>query len=358
MADIRSLERTLADNVALPKARCNFVAKFLVALLQVKTTNLSEIAQVFAGRARPDSHYKRIQRFLRFFELPLSVVALLIVKLLPIEGPFVLTLDRTNWQLGQTPLNLLVLGVAYKGVSFPVLWTVLEKKGNSNTAERIALMNQFIALFGVARIKYLTADREFIGKQWFHWLLHQRIDFRIRVKENTQVMNTRGHLMPVWKLFRAQRVGCPLVIDSARQCWGRKLYFSGVRLASGEYVIVAAPKFTRTALEHYRVRWGIETLFGCLKNRGFRLEETHVTDPQRLAKLLALLALSFSWAHLVGEWLAQAEPLRINKLKTHGRRAKSLFRHGLDHLRRLLCNLQSFAQQAAFRRVIQLLSCT
>ena len=102
----------------------------------------------------------------------------------------------------------------------------------------------------------------------------------------------------------------------------------------------------------------IETLFGCLKNRGFRLEETHVTDPQRLAKLLALLALSFSWAHLVGEWLAQAEPLRINKLKTHGRRAKSLFRHGLDHLRRLLCNLQSFAQQAAFRRVIQLLSCT
>lgn len=358
MADIRSLERTLANTVALPKARRNFVAKFLVALLQVKTTNLSEIAQVFSGRARPDSHYKRIQRFLRFFELPFSVFALFIVKLLPVAGPFVLTLDRTNWQLGQTPLNLLVLGIAYRGVAFPVLWTVLEKKGNSNTAERIAIVSQFIALFGVARIAYLTADREFIGKRWFRWLHQQKLDFRIRVKENTQVMNKRGQEVAVWKLFRSQRVGCPLVIESGRQCWGLKLYFSGVRLPSGEYVIVAAPKFTPTALDEYRVRWGIETLFGCLKSRGFRLEETHVTDPERLAKLLALLALAFSWAHLVGEWLAQAEPLRINKLKKHGRKAKSLFRHGLDHLRRIVCNLTSFAQQAAFRRVIQLLSCT
>jgi len=358
MADIRSLEQTLEDTVALPKARCNFVAKFLVALLQVKTTNLSEIAQVFAGRARPDSHYKRIQRFLRFFAVPLAAVATLIVKLLPIRGPFVLTLDRTNWQLGQTPLNLLVLGVAWRGVSFPLLWSVLEKKGNSNTTERIALIERCSALFGVRSIAYLTADREFIGKKWFHYLDRKRIDFRIRVKENTQVMNKRGQQVPVWRLFRSQRIGCPLTIASGRQCWGLELYFSGLRLPSGEYVIIAAPKFTPAALEDYRVRWGIETLFGCLKSRGFRLEETHVTDPERLQKLLALLALAFSWAHLIGEWLAQAEPLRINKLKKHGRPAKSLFRHGLDHLRRILCNLESPAQRIAFRRVIQLLSCT
>ena len=358
MASTSLLEHTLQETVPLNKARCNFVAKFLVALLQVKTTNLSEIAQVFSGRARPDSHYKRIQRFLRFFELPFGAVATLIVKLLPISGPFVLTLDRTNWQLGQTPLNLLVLGIAYRGVSFPVFWTVLPKKGNSNTSERIALIEQFIALFGVARIAYLTADREFIGKRWFHYLQQKKIPFRIRVRENTQVRNKRGQLVPVWRLFRSQRVGCPLVIDSPRQCWGLKLYFSGVRLQSGEYVIVAAPRQSDKALEDYRVRWGIERLFSCLKSRGLRLEETHVTDPERLAKLLALLALAFSWAHLVGEWLAQSEPLRINKLKKHGRKAKSLFRHGLDHLRRILCNLTSLAQEAAFRRVIQLLSCT
>lgn len=355
MADIRLLERTLAETVPLNKARGNFLAKFTVALVQVKTVNLSEIANVFAGRATSDSHYKRIQRFLRFFELPYAAIARALVKLLPLSAPYVLTMDRTNWQLGQTPLNLLVLGIAYKGVAIPILWTVLEKKGNSNTAERIAIVREFIVLSGVRSIAYLACDREFIGKQWFAWLRAQRIDFRIRVRENTQVSNGRGRLVPVWKLFRSQRIGTALVIPSARRCWGLDLYFSGVRLPTGEYVIVVAPQAAPAALDDYRRRWEIETLFGCLKSRGFRLEETHVTDPARLKKLLALLALAFCWAVIVGEWLVEQKPL---KLKQHGRLCKSIFRHGLDHLRRILCNLTSLAQRVAFRRVIQLLSCT
>ncbi len=39
MADIRLLERTLAETVPLNKARGNILAKFLVAVLQVKTVN-------------------------------------------------------------------------------------------------------------------------------------------------------------------------------------------------------------------------------------------------------------------------------------------------------------------------------
>jgi len=355
MADTSLLERTLAETVPLNRARGNFLAKFTVALLQVKTVNLSEIANVFAGRAQSDSHYKRIQRFLRFFELPYAVIALALLRRLPLSPPYVLTMDRTNWQLGQTPLNLLVVGVAYKGVAIPILWMALEKKGNSNTQERKAVVSEFIALCGVHSIAYLACDREFIGKEWFRWLKTNRIDFRIRVRENTLVTNGRGQVVTVWKLFRSQRTGAPLVIASARRCWGLELYFSGVRLASGEYVIIVAPQAAERALEDYARRWEIETLFGCLKSRGFRLEETHVTDPERLKKLLALLALAFCWAVIVGEWLTEQKPL---KLKKHGRLCKSVFRHGLDHLRRILCNLQSLAQRVAFRRVIQLLSCT
>ena len=355
MADIRLLERTLLETVPLNKARINFLAKFLIALIQVKTVNLSEISQVFAGRAKVESHYKRLQRFLRFFELPYAVIALALVKLLPLSAPYVLTMDRTNWQLGQTPLNLLVLGIAYKGVAVPLVWTVLEKKGNSNTEERKALVSEFVALCGADSIAYLAGDREFIGKEWFRWLRSQGVSFRIRMRENTQVTNGRGQVVPVWKLFRSQRVGAALVIPGARRCWGLDLYLSGVRLQTGEYVIVVSPQAAERALADYARRWEIETLFGCLKSRGFRLEETHVTDPARLKKLLALLALSFCWAVIVGEWLSEQKPLKIKK---HGRLCKSIFRHGLNHLRRILCNLQSLAQQIAFRRVIQLLSCT
>ncbi|MEJ7709681.1 MAG: IS4 family transposase [Pyrinomonadaceae bacterium] len=313
------------------------------------------MANVFKGRAKSDSHYKRIQRFLRFFEVPYAALALALLRLLPIEAPYVLTLDRTNWQLGQTPLNLLVLGIAYKGVAIPILWMVLEKRGNSNTAERKAIVREFIALCGARSIAYLAADREFIGKEWFAWLKTNQIDFRIRVKDNTQVVNGRGERVPVWKLFRSQRLGTPLVIPTARRCWDMDLYFSGVRLQTGEYVIVVSPQAAPQALSDYARRWEIETLFGCLKSRGFRLEETHVTDPARLKKLLALLALAFCWAVIVGEWLTEQKALKVKK---HGRLCKSVFRHGLDHLRRILCNLTSLAQQVAFRRVIQLLSCT
>jgi hypothetical protein len=124
MASIRPLERTLADNVAWNKARINLLAKFLIALIQVRTVNLTEIASVFPGRAKTESHYKRIHRFLRFFEISYAAIAVLVVSLIGVPRPWVLTLDRSNWQLGKTPLNILALGIVYKGVAIPVLWTI------------------------------------------------------------------------------------------------------------------------------------------------------------------------------------------------------------------------------------------
>jgi len=355
MASIRPLERTLAENVDWNKARINFLAKFLIALIQVCSVNLTEIAAVFPGRAKPASHYKRIQRFLRGFQISYGGIAVLLVSLIGVPRPWVLTLDRTNWQLGKTPLNILLLGIVYKGVAIPVLWTILEKKGNSNTEERIALMREFVALLGTDSILYLCADREFIGKTWFQWLMKKRLDFRIRIRQNTQRTNGRGELVAARRLFRGQALATALVIEKPRRLWGLELWVSGMRLSGGDYLIVVASSYSASAIDDYAKRWEIETLFGCLKSRGFRLEDTHVIEAERLKKLIALLALAFCWAHIVGEWLSQQKAL---KTKKHGRLAKSIFRYGLNHLRRILCNLSDRLQQIAFRQVIQLLSCT
>ena len=71
---------------------------------------------------------------------------------------------------------------------------------------------------------------------------------------------------------------------------------------------------------------------------GFSLEDTHLQAPERLSLLLALLSLALAWALRSGEWLHQAQPLLI---KSHGRRAKSLFRYGVDHLRSYRAQLGS-----------------
>src|SRR4030095_3710811 len=166
MRDIRSLEQTLAQNLPWHPTRSKFVAAFVLALVTVKNVNLVEIACALAGRAKQESQYKKLQRFFRFFELPYAEIAQLVVKLLGVAGPWTLTLDRTNWQFGQTDLNILLLGIVHQGLAYPLVWVVLPKAGNSHTDERITVVEIFLDLFGKEQIACLLADREVVGPEW------------------------------------------------------------------------------------------------------------------------------------------------------------------------------------------------
>ena len=75
-------------------------------------------------------------------------------------------MDRTNWKIGETNINILVIGIVYESLTFPVLFTMIPKFGNSNCNERIAIMEKYDKLFGFESIDYLVADREFIGEKW------------------------------------------------------------------------------------------------------------------------------------------------------------------------------------------------
>jgi hypothetical protein len=356
MADIRHLERTLAENVTWNKARINFLAKFIIALVQAKTISLVQISSVMSGRAKQDSHYKRCQRFLRFFDLPFAEIAFLVIKLLGIPQPFIISIDRTDWYLGETPLNVFMLSVVFKGVAFPLLWTVLEKKGCSATSERIELLEKYVSLFGRDSLSFVTADREFIGRNWFRHLRRKKIPFRIRIKENLRVTNARGNkTVSAKNLFRTQKAGVGVLLRGHRKVLTQEVSLMGMRTGEGEYVIVASSTESEEILRDYAQRWKIETLFGCLKSRGFCLEETHITERERLEKLLALMSVAYCWAYIAGEWLARSNPIKIKK---HGRLAKSLFRHGFDHLRRILCNQDCTAKRFDFIRLCNLLSCT
>jgi hypothetical protein len=287
--------------------------------------------------------------------LPAGSIAILVVKLLALESPWVLSLDRTNWQLGKQHLNLLVLGIVHQGVAFPLLWVALDKKGNSNTDERIAMLQEFINLFGVDCIHYLCADREFIGKRWFQWLAKMKIDYRIRIRENSQISNRRGELVEAKKLFGDLPLNQGVSLVGSRKMWGLSIYVSGMRLEKEQYLIVVSPVYAEKAISEYGKRWGIESLFGCLKSRGFRLEETHMSEGEKLKKLIGLLALAFCWCHKVGQWLNEEKPLKVKK---HGRLAKSIFRLGLDYLREILLNLTEKSKQLAFAQVVLILSRT
>ena len=105
-----------------------------------------------------------------------------------------------------------------------------------------------------------------------------------------------------------------------------------MRIASGELLALACSSKPHHALARYRQRWTIETMFGNLKTKGFNLEDTHLTNADKLSTLLALLALAVALSVKTGVAAARRRPVPIKK---HGRRAWSLFALGLSALRKI-----------------------
>lgn len=353
MNQVSVLREALRPHLPWHGARLSFLAMFLIALIRVRTVNWAELATGFCGYAHPDSHYKRLQRFFRHYDVHQSAIAQTIVRLLAIPEPWILSVDRTEWQFGDTIFNILVLGVVHEGVALPLVWTLLDKRGNSNTGERIQLFREFLNTFPEVSVAYLTADREFVGHDWFGYLKDAATTpFRIRIRENHCLFDG-GRTLKVRTVFADLAVNQTKVLRHKRRLWNHWLYVAGLRLDDGNLLVIATQVKPKSAIGDYAQRWGIETLFGLLKTRGFCLEATHLRDSERLSKLFALLALAVAWALSSGLWLHEQRPIR---LKSHHRRAKSLFRYGLDHLRSVLLNLDHRFDD--FLQVIQLLSCT
>jgi len=278
-----------------------------------------------------------------------------VLKLLKIEPLYTIAIDRTEWQLGKQWVNVLMLSVAYKGVSIPLFWTVLDEKGCSDNLERKEILQKFIDEFGAESIRFVTADREFASKEWLTYLVEKKIPFRLRIKANHQITNTRGKLIKATKLCRTLKIGERREFRGKRKLWTQSVYVGACRKEDSDNVIVISSEKSGKILLEYGERWKIETLFGCLKTRGFRLEDTHLTHIERVSKLLSLLTLGVCWAMLAGELESQAKPL---KMKKHGNLEKSVFRLGFDILRNCFCQLTTnIRQKQRFQQLTLLLSC-
>ncbi|WP_289865110.1 transposase, partial [uncultured Muribaculum sp.] len=84
------------------------------------------------------------------------------------------------------------------------------------------------------------------------------------------------------------------------------------------------------AIETYKERWQIETLFRAIKSSGFNIEDTHLRDMERISRLVAMVCVALVWAYLVGEH----KDINVKKIRmmNHGYRAKSLVKYGLEEI--------------------------
>lgn len=336
MKQVNELTAILGNYLSMNKARLTLISMFIIGLIRSLTVNLVAVSKAMPGSAKKESKYRRIQRFFAKVHFNMRHVTQLIQLLLPQKTDFVLSMDRTQWQFGSFTINILMVAIVYQGIAFPIVWTLLPKKGNSNTKERIKIMKRVLRFIDGNTIKAILGDREFIGEKWFNWLKDHQIPFYFRIKHDA-IIHRKGHGISAGKLFGSLAVGQSLILNKPVIVYGCRLHVAALRLNATELLIVATDQAPDTALETYRLRWEIETLFAALKSKGFNFEDTHLDRKDRIETLIAFLAIAFAWAHLTGEWLNQNyKPIAI---KNHGYRAVSIFRYGLDHMQHMLHNI-------------------
>jgi hypothetical protein len=128
------------------KSRLDCFVHMIQALIAVRTINLTQIAAAFKSSAKDESSYRRVRRFFAGFSIDMSLIVLLVFRLFPLGDTCTLILDRTNWKWGKTPINILMLSIAYRGIGIPLFWVVLDLEGNSCANDRVSLLQKVIEL--------------------------------------------------------------------------------------------------------------------------------------------------------------------------------------------------------------------
>ena len=116
------------------------------------------------------------------------------------------------------------------------------------------------------------------------WSLSKQGSNRVQLSPN-QALFCWLHLLlwTGWKRIKAEQLFWSLRLNASMVCLGTRqvscieLYLAGRRTNKGLLIVVSSQR-PDMMIEDYYQRWHIETLFGCLKSRGFDLEATHMTE--------------------------------------------------------------------------------
>ena len=333
---IDQLSSILNQELGVHGNNCKTVIDFTLALHKSRTVNLSQMANNSSrtNEISPRSIYKNYQRLVHNCKIRQNDLAKCILKMLGIDDcKLTLALDRTNWMYGEKHINLLVLSVCVLGCALPLYWLELDSRGNSNTEQRKELLGNFIAELGADKIDCLLADREFIGEDWFKYLIANGINFVIRVKCNIW-MDIDGVSVKSGKLFKSVSPGGMLAYKVKID--GIALHAQASRSTENDLVIVVSNKLAEpNLLTIYAKRWRIECLFANLKSKGFNFEDTHFTAKDRIGNLTKLVVLALTICYLIGLVRASYKPILMKK---HGYKQNSFFRYGYDLLIQKLNN--------------------
>ena len=340
----------------------------LMAILKKETVCLyklkSEIGSI-SGKtsSSPHAHYTRAIRFFNdhaMSELWLDVLSCAMLMLR--HKVEYLVLDGTSWQYGKRKLHLLTLSVVYKGISIPIFWVDIAKKGTSNTKER-----QQLFLLAMQRLnlegKTVLMDREYIGPDWLRFLKENGIDFIVRLRKGVykhwvnnaggkrysalekMVIKSRSEGKTAFKDFELEGLGVRLVMAKNHKNSEKEPII---------YLLSSRPLDAKDVLQRYRLRWSIETCFKNMKSSGFQLEKINLECPNKARLLIAIVVLAYTLSVMEGlKEYAKVKVKRYNNGSVY--KEVSAFRKGIEDITLKYDDFKKFCRYV-FREIFMKIS--
>ena len=283
------------------KSRREGLAMLTALMLEARSANLNELAAALPRTIGAEEHrYQYIVRQLQNEAIETNSViqpyALDVMERLGAKGETVIL------QFDQSHINetneVLMLSVRVRKRALPVAWVVNATQGNIGWKAQKDLLDAVLAWVPDAIKIMLAADRFYGTASLVGWCQKAKWGYRIRLKGNLTLRHDGGELTTG---------DLPTLMPAGIR--DAELYGSGVKTNIGvlhekghkEPWIIAmdASPSPYTTLD-YGMRWGIENMFSDFKSRGFGLMQSQIKIPERMARLILIMALALYWATSCG----------------------------------------------------------
>ena len=279
----------------------NVLAALISGIVGSCRTNYPQIASKVPDPTQVESRVKRFSRFINEVKEEQEVHLMpFAAELLTNLADFTLVLIMDGSEVGRGCVSLM-LSVQYRGCALPLGWLVVTgEKGHFSQEKHIQLLTAVKALIPSGADVIFLGDGEFDGVG-----LQEKLDelgwkYACRTCRNTMLYDGEEFsfqdlvLQPGMCLgleevaFTRQRYGPVLAV-----AWWRKNYQEPMYLVSNFDLI-------EEVCYWYQRRFKIETFFSDQKSRGFNLHKSHVSNPQRLARLMLAACLAYLWIIYLG----------------------------------------------------------
>jgi Transposase DDE domain len=350
-------ERTMSDNLrryrairnaltqAYPTAPTGNFARHLQTLAALisgivgsKSTQLPALATKVPDGTKPESRVKRFARWLdnerileEMYFLPYAEILLTHLAL----ETLVLVMDGSV--VGRD-CAALMLHVIYKGRALPLAWRVRQgPKGHFPEDLHIALVDLMRACLPEGTQVVFLGDGEFDGTTLQETLNEAGWLYACRTAQST-VATWEGETFRLDTLGACIKPGTLIALQEVkftRDAYGPVMVLSCWAKGYHEPLYMVSNMDTaEEACRYYQKRFRIETFFSDQKSRGFHLHKSHISDPQRLARLLIAACLAYIWIVYLGSVCAREGWVSI--IHRMNRCDLSLFQLGMRLLEYLL----------------------